>query len=515
MSVASAPPPSAAEALSALLWQPYECRSPPLARSRTDTALHRAGGADQSPTGGRHARASTRAYIDMRLPVPAPGLRKSDSVSVRVPGEPSRQNVSSVNVNVNIVEVQDAPVNVNSAVQTERERSVASAECQTEEPARRRRVRHARAPRVPELLENVPPPPYSTLPPPPLPHPVPVHPPAPILAPHPPVHPPVHPPAHRFPFQPIPLRSGRGAAYACSEGEGNAPKSCCGRPPLRLCVLFLGVIGACLVAAGAVLGALRPHPRAPLTLLLLMIGIGVVLVTAAGLAWRLGARDAPCALLGLRRASCRRLVPRLPPSYARPHHPYAAMLYPEFHYRPPPPTYQASMQEYRLSNGAWCPRRPNRRNFEGSPNSGIGPVSCQASMQEYRFRLLLLDRSAPAVSPPPTYRSNSASLVSRGSTGAAWCGSEYSGPPSYRAPRADPPVTVTDNLPTITPIDLKYVDNTIEALPKPEQEKDPDEHLVTIVHTDSQPVIVTVSGSPALNDTHTPPPSEIDILAHL
>lgn len=81
----------------------------------------------------------------------------------------------------------------------------------------------------------------------------------------------------------------------------------------------------------------------------------------------------------------------------------------------------------------------------------------------------------------------------------------------------DPPVPVTDNLPTITPIDLKYVDNTIENLPRqtPDQEKDPDEHLVTIVHTDSQPVIVTVSGSPALNDTHTPPPSEIDILAHL
>nr|XP_034830284.1 uncharacterized protein LOC117987390 [Maniola hyperantus] len=300
--------------------------------------------------------------------------------------------------------------------------------------------------------------------------PVAVPPPAPIVSPH--------PPAHRFPFQPIPLRSGRGAAYACSEGEGNAPKSCCGRPPLRLCVLFLGVVGACLVAAGAVLGALRPHPRAPLTLLLLMIGIGVVLVTAAGLAWRLGARDAPCALLGLRRASCRRLVPRLPPSYARPHHPYAAMLYPEFHYRPPPPTYQASMQEYRL-------------------------------------RLLLLDRSAPAVSPPPTYRSNSASLV-RGSTGAVWCGSEYSGPPSYRAPRVDPPVTVTDTLPTLTSLELKYNDDTIEHLPKPtEQEKDPDEHLVTIVHTEAQPVIVTVSGSTALNDSHIQPPSEIDILAHL
>ncbi|CAB3224212.1 unnamed protein product [Arctia plantaginis] len=205
------PPLSAAEALSTLLWQPYECRSPPLARSRTDGALVRARGegdatcAAQSPSGGRHARASFCAIIprhEMRLPVPAPGpLRKSDSVSVRVPGEPSRQNVSSVNVN--IVQVQDVPpgANVNSAVQTERERSVATAECQTEEPARRRRVRRTRAPRVPEL-ENIPPPPYSTLPPAPamLPHPVPVHPPPPAIM------PPPHPPTHRFPFQPIPLR---------------------------------------------------------------------------------------------------------------------------------------------------------------------------------------------------------------------------------------------------------------------------------------------------------------------
>lgn len=43
-------------------------------------------------------------------------------------------------------------------------------------------------------------------------------------------------------------------------------------------MLFLGVVGACLVAAGAVLGALRPHPRAPLTLLLLMIGKMLVFV---------------------------------------------------------------------------------------------------------------------------------------------------------------------------------------------------------------------------------------------
>ncbi|GBP34037.1 hypothetical protein EVAR_94049_1 [Eumeta japonica] len=204
-------------------------------------------------------------------------------------------------------------------------------------------------------------------------------------------------------------------------------------------------------------------------------GIGVVLVTAAGLAWRLGARGGPCALLGLRRASCRRLVPRLPPSYARPHHPYAAMLYPEFHYRPPPPSYQASMHEYRL-------------------------------------RLLLLDRSAPAVSPPPTYRSNSASLV-RGASVAGWCGSEYSGPPSYRAPRVAAAVTPADDL-AIAPIELKYGDELAQQLANgAEHEKNP-EHLVTIVQTDAQPVIVTVSGSPALNET-SQPSSEIDILAHL
>lgn len=49
------------------------------------------------------------------------------------------------------------------------------------------------------------------------------------------------------------------------------------------------------------------------------------------------------------------------------------MMYPEFQYRAPPPSYQASMQEYRL-------------------------------------RLLLLDRHN-AASPPPTYRSHPATLL--------------------------------------------------------------------------------------------------------
>lgn len=57
------------------------------------------------------------------------------------------------------------------------------------------------------------------------------------------------------------------------------------------------------------------------------------------------------------------------------------MMYPEFQYRPPPPSYQASMQEYRL-------------------------------------RLLLLERPNDttaglhaAMSPPPTYRSQAGSAL--------------------------------------------------------------------------------------------------------
>lgn len=122
----------------------------------------------------------------------------------------------------------------------------------------------------------------------------------------------------------------------------------------------------------------------------IFLGIGIVLVTISGVAWRLASQNTTSCrtMLGIGSLESvdvctRRFVPRMPPTYGRPHHPYAAMMYPEFQYRPPPPTYQASMQEYRL-------------------------------------RLLLIDRgNTPqiqagvqnAVSPPPTYRSHSGSLI--------------------------------------------------------------------------------------------------------
>ncbi|KAE8737539.1 hypothetical protein FOCC_FOCC016997 [Frankliniella occidentalis] len=213
-------------------------------------------------------------------------------------------------------------------------------------------------------------------------------------------------------------RPGRGAAYSAEE----EPKSCCGvlvgQPvSIRWFILLILLVGLCCAVVGTVLGAMKASGREHLTVSLLMIGVGIVLVTVSGVAWRLTSHDAPSCRVMLGMASGdegaaepnRRFVPRLPPSYGRPHHPYAAMMYPEFQYRPPPPSYQASMQEYRL-------------------------------------RLLLLDRHpgaggvggpAPpssAVSPPPTYRSHAGSLL-RAPLGCRRevAASEYSRPPSYRS----------------------------------------------------------------------------------
>ncbi|KAL3274571.1 hypothetical protein HHI36_015953 [Cryptolaemus montrouzieri] len=197
-----------------------------------------------------------------------------------------------------------------------------------------------------------------------------------------------------------------------------APKGCCGvlswKPgSLKWFIASIALVAVGCVLVGTALGTMRPAGKDHITVALLMIGIGIVLVTISGIAWRLASQNATSCrtMLGIGSlesvdACARRFVPRLPPSYGRPHHPYAAMMYPEFQYRPPPPTYQASMQEYRL-------------------------------------RLLLIDRgntpqiqagALNAVSPPPTYRSHTGSLIRDALTArndAAW--SEYSCPPSYRS----------------------------------------------------------------------------------
>lgn len=66
---------------------------------------------------------------------------------------------------------------------------------------------------------------------------------------------------------------------------------------------------------------------------ILFSGIGVLLVLVSAVAWRLTNQDYCGSLFGFTGISG-----RIPP--ARPIHPYAAMIYPEFQFRTPPPSYQ-------------------------------------------------------------------------------------------------------------------------------------------------------------------------------
>ncbi|KYB25670.1 uncharacterized protein LOC657358 [Tribolium castaneum] len=416
--------------------------------------------------------------------------------------------------------------------------------------------------RLPDLLNSHMPPPYSPLPsnvPPPnvvLPTPMmvpPPHlqsvgpnnvvpsglvafPPPQVVAGQGPVAVPVPPPSgFRFPFPAGGFRRGR-----FSE---EPPKGCCGllawKPgSLRWFIAVIALVAVCCVLVGTALGAMRPAGRDHLTVSLLMIGVGIVLVTVSGVAWRLTSHDSSTcrSMLGLGSTESvdvctRRFVPRLPPSYGRPHHPYAAMMYPEFQYRPPPPSYQASMQEYRL-------------------------------------RLLLLDRgNTPqiqagiqnAVSPPPTYRSHAGSLLRAPlSNRRDTAQSEYSCPPSYRSQNStNRPGTLQNsvlhsreqslslsesnqeesvnvvNILGSTEEDMALDNITLDSLKmEPESDINPlrmllkgsssdlegskDGNLVTIVQTsDQSPVIVTVSGSSQIEGSTMQIPSEMEILAHL
>ena len=117
-------------------------------------------------------------------------------------------------------------------------------------------------------------------------------------------------------------------------------------------------------------------------------------------------------------------------------------------------------------------------------------------MQEYRLRLLLLDRLQPTSSPPPTYRSNAGSCVAAGGTIGPSGGPERvsvgvpatngtvgreSRPPSYCGHRAAAPGHLVPSK--------------------------KDANLVRIVQTESEPVI--------LSGDQTPPVTAVEVLAHL
>ncbi|KAM8712354.1 hypothetical protein ACLKA7_012811 [Drosophila subpalustris] len=245
--------------------------------------------------------------------------------------------------------------------------------------------------------------------------------------------------------------------YCVRSPSERSGKGCCGQwfagPPLRALIAVVALGGVACALGGAALGAtgLAGPPNSHLTAALLMIGVGVVLVTVSGAAWRMTAPGGQsCLGLGtsVDLARCgRRPCTR---GGGAPH----GLLYPEFQHRPPPPSYQASMQEYRL-------------------------------------RLLLLDRDRQngvvrGNSPPPTYRSHAGSLLRAplttlrsgiggggGTISSSMGGSEYSLPPSYRSRNATPASLTLSSERTIeTAPSGRLLAN--EDLPEPSAEQLPD-----------------------------------------
>merc|ERR1712115_93834 len=311
------------------------------------------------------------------------------------------------------------------------------------------------------------------------------------------------------------------------EGES---KTCCGLAvsqtvSIRWFIVMIAFVGICCSVVGTVLGAMKAQGREHLTVSLLMIGVGIVLVTVSGIAWRLTSQDAPTcrAMLGL--GGDERLMPGH--TLGGRSHPYAGMIYSEFQYRPPPPSYQASMQEYRL-------------------------------------RLLLMERSGgppppppPALSPPPAYRGP-------GGRGLPQLHGSVSRPPSYHSRQGssilplhvrhpsqlsklsiaganDTMVEENEEKVNVTQVPVvphqghkasiqiqgshdmeQYISNTQEHFHKvegkeKEKKRERRESEVTIVQNTSmelhQPVVVTVSGSLDIADSNSN--ADCDVLAHL
>ncbi|RWS12883.1 hypothetical protein B4U79_00221, partial [Dinothrombium tinctorium] len=199
---------------------------------------------------------------------------------------------------------------------------------------------------------------------------------------------------------------------------------------------------------------------------------GILLLIISGIAWRFTSTAASWrTIFGLSdiqssavlnantlESNSRRFLPRVPVSHGRNgahHHPYGAMFYPEFQYRPPPPSYQASMQEYRL-------------------------------------RLLLLERSSShhqnnslsPVSPPPTYRSSAASSLAGTLSRPSHCNTiqrPISRPPSYRSvvdshAVMSHPSNIYSNTPTLPSSLTTSSSNTVTSQIQHQQQQQHQQH---------------------------------------
>lgn len=169
------------------------------------------------------------------------------------------------------------------------------------------------------------------------------------------------------------------------------------------------------------------------------------MIAISGLALRLSSNPSPNSGRNSSDSRCatdleRRFLPRPPVASVRAQHPYGAMLYSEFEYRPPPPTYAASMQQHRLRLAAFRRGLSGRRSCTWSSLlnglsgfSGLNGLS-PFNVASNRIGNGTSSGSGPPIeslqnpvhmnvaSPPPTYRNSPTSSPAE----------SLRRPPSYR-----------------------------------------------------------------------------------
>jgi len=268
------------------------------------------------------------------------------------------------------------------------------------------------------------------------------------------------------------------SAAAAAAAEALPSKNCCGvhvtqTVSIRWFIVMIAFVGICCSIVGTALGALKASGREHLTVSLLMIGVGIVLITVSGIAWRLTSSDSPscaamlgfggsgggvCGLMGglgdedYANGGGGRFLTRQGGASAaagggggsgggggganggnvnghcganrsaNAQHPYAAMMYSDFHYRPPPPSYQASMQEYRLR--LLLLDRTGSTGGGGGGGSGTGGGGGGVGGPS-----LSAPHASAIASPPPQYRPNLRTAITNAVI--------HSRPPSYRSHSSD------------------------------------------------------------------------------
>ncbi|XP_052773766.1 uncharacterized protein LOC128212371 [Mya arenaria] len=186
----------------------------------------------------------------------------------------------------------------------------------------------------------------------------------------------------------------------------------------RWILVVLSLLGVCCVVTGIVLAALHAAGNSFLFLAIMFIGLGVLLVVVVGVGWKCTPRghEPLHALFSIGEFRNRRSSRRRGERRNRRWH--EGSMHREFRYRPPPPTYNASMVEYQQQQQQLAAQQAQQSPDIYDPDNDPDE-----------------DYSLPS-SPPPSYRSR-ASTVRAGIqiTFPPNQGGDYpdSRPPTYRS----------------------------------------------------------------------------------